>query len=234
MRALHGPGMDRDPAQRRAELPRPADALPGPEQAQQLDGLGQHLGPAFGVLPELRVVGAVDAAPADQLDAPAGERVHGGVVLGHAHGVVVGQEGDGGGEAQAARALGHGGEHGRGRGEDVVAEVVLAHVERVEAEALGERPQLDDLAEALARAKPPAAVGMRQVVAQRDEPDLHLRPGGGPSSAGRGPPAPAPAGRAAARTRGRTRRRGPAPCPPRAPPARPRRPPPARTSRSRR
>ena len=81
------------------------------------------------VLAELGVVGAVDAAATHEFGAATGEHVDRAVVLGEADGVVVGKEGDGGGEAQGGGALRDGGEDRRGRREDVLAEVVLAEME---------------------------------------------------------------------------------------------------------
>ncbi len=118
-------------------------------------------------------MGAVDTASADELGAATGEDIDGGVVLGQADGVVVGEQGDGGGEAQARRTLGDGGEDGRGGGDDVLAEVVLAEVERPEAELLGEGAEVDQLAEACLGTEPLAGVGVGEVIAEGDEANVH-------------------------------------------------------------
>ncbi len=95
---------------------------------------GQHAGHVFleeraGILriqTEIRVRPAQDAAPRDDLDAPAREDVEGRVVLGRADRVERAEQRHARGEAQAAGALGDRREHDRRRGEDVVAQVVLA------------------------------------------------------------------------------------------------------------
>ena len=89
---------------------------------------------------------------------------------------MVGQQGDGGREAQGGRALGDGGEDGRGRGEDVFAEVVLAEVERPEAQPLSNGAEVNQLAEARLCAEPLASVRVWEVVAEGDESSVHGLP----------------------------------------------------------
>ena len=76
-------------------------------------------------------------------------------------------------ERRAVRPLGDRGQHRAGRRQGVLAEVVLADVEGVEAELLGEDPEVDELPEPLGLTHPPARGRVGQPVAEGHEADLH-------------------------------------------------------------
>jgi hypothetical protein len=143
--------------------------------------VGPHCEQEVQLLREQRVVVAEVVAeqrerlherPASRHDlrASARQQVQRRELLEDPHGVVAAQHTHGAGQPDPGRALGaRGQDHGR-RGGGVVAAVVLADPEHVEAHLVGERDLLDDLAQPLRR---PHAVGVQADVGEGVHPDLH-------------------------------------------------------------
>ena len=186
MRPLERPRLHGHALERGAKAPAPRHGFVAPRGEQQLDGLFEARARVGRVDAEVAVRAAQDAAPHHELDAAFREHVEGGVVLGGPHGIERAEQRHAGAEADALCALRDRRQHDGRRGEDIVAEVVLAERDEVEAEPLRRDAELDELALARGRGRAHAAGRVGEVVAQDQQARAHQRSARGRPGSGDG------------------------------------------------
>ena len=147
--------------------------------------LGEHRPCVARVLAEAGERVREEGTPADaRLDPAARQDVDGGVVLGHPHRIEVHAERHARRQPQRGRPLGDRRQHHRWRRQDVVAEVVLTHVEAGEAVLLGQHGLVDDVAMALGMGAAGARQRIGDEVAEGEQPNVHAAALHPPASGG--------------------------------------------------
>ena len=139
MRNLHGPGHDGE-IPRVVVLPLVGEGLVGPRLQDEVERLLEARSALLLWDVVAGVVNRRGAPPDSELQAPVAEQVGGGGLLGGLHRVVQREQRHRGAQADAARALGGGGQdHERvGEGGEGAAEVQLAEPRGVEAQGIAE------------------------------------------------------------------------------------------------
>jgi hypothetical protein len=135
--------------QRRAELARPGHGLIAQQPHQEVELLLEQRLVVGEVEPEQREGVRQRAAADDQLRPPAGHRVEGGELVVQADRVLRAEDGHGGPEADPLGATGDRRQEHVPRGVHELRPVVLADVERVDPDRLGEDRLLDRVADHL-------------------------------------------------------------------------------------
>ena len=130
----------------------PGDLLRLAQSQEEVELLGEELVVVGEVVAEERERLDERAAPGHDLGAAAREQVERGELLEDANGVVRAEDADGARQPDAARARCDRREGDRRRRDGEVGPVVLADPEDVEADLVGERRLLDQVARAAARA----------------------------------------------------------------------------------
>ena len=138
--------------QRRAEVARPGDGLVAQQARQQVELLLEERLVVGEVEPEQREGLRQRAAADDQLRPAVGYRVERGEVVVQPHRVLGAQDGHGGPEPDPFGAAGDRGEDHMSRRIHELRAVVLADVERVDPDGLGEHRLLDGVADHLVAA----------------------------------------------------------------------------------
>jgi hypothetical protein len=127
----------------------------------------------LGVEAEVRVGAAQHTAARDDLRASVREPVERGVVLGDPHRIERAEQRDARAEPQPRGARRDRREHHGRRGQDVVAQMVFAEPDRIEAELLGAHRVVDDLAVALRGCRLRAGVRVGKVVPEHEQAFAH-------------------------------------------------------------
>ena len=170
---LHGPWVDALTGEGGAVAARPRDVLLLAEPEQQFELLGEQRVVVAEVVAEEGE--GLDERPAADHDlrAPAGQEIHGRVLLEHADRVVGAEHGDGAGQPDALRTRGDRRQHHGGRRDREVGPVVLADAEDVEADLVRELGLFENLTQSLLRGDRATRLRVEARIREGEDADLH-------------------------------------------------------------